>query len=45
MADSCDQLDSCGLPCPAEWEPKADLIEVYGVSTAAVVAVSVSLRY
>lgn len=32
MADTCDQLESCALPCPAEWEPKADLIEVYGVS-------------
>lgn len=32
MSDTCDQLDTCGLPCPAEWTPKADLVEVYGVS-------------
>lgn len=32
MSDTCDQLDSCALPCPAEWEPRADLIEVYGVA-------------
>lgn len=32
MSDTCDQLESCELPCPAEWEPKADLVEVYGVS-------------
>lgn len=35
MADSCDQLDTCGLPCPADWEPNADLVGVYGVSAAA----------
>ena len=31
MADSCDQFDTCGLPCPAEWESRADLVKVYGV--------------
>ncbi|CAN0077118.1 unnamed protein product [Pylaiella littoralis] len=32
MAETCDQLDTCGLPCPADWEPRADLVGVYGVA-------------
>lgn len=32
MADTCGQLETCGLPCPADFEPRDDLVKVYGVS-------------
>ncbi|CAM9258817.1 unnamed protein product [Ectocarpus sp. 12 AP-2014] len=43
MSDTCDQLDTCGLPCPAEWTPKADLVEVYGVAVIVSIAFFVSI--